>query len=247
MARLEQQFLTKPRNLKTLLNYLRSVGPRYVYRKVRSRLAERARNERYYAFGLGVTAPDEDGSKSATALVDSGGFAFIAPNHPRLVERVVVPKDFTCSIDLPSVVRAGDRLGRTSGAALAGHDRPCGRRALRPADLTIASITTPVTARLPDSGPPIAYSASRWRPRRHCCGVPPRWRRPCARWARPRSRGPSPTPTPARTRWRRRLPSTPPRCPRPATRRFRCRFRPSRSVGMRSTARVCKRNRICIE
>lgn len=103
LSRLEDQFITKPRSVRTLLNYLDSVGPRYVYRKIQSRFAERNRNDRYYAFGLGVIAGD--GQPKLEHISDDSTVAFIAPSHPKLVERVVLPEAFTCPVDLPSVVR----------------------------------------------------------------------------------------------------------------------------------------------
>ena len=108
--------------------------------------------------------------------------------------------------------------------------------------LTIASIATPVTARLRGF-----RRGNRLICRldgdleRLCRDALPRWPRRCALVGTPaiacgRAQRRPPTPTPARTRWRRRLPSTPRRCPRPATRPRRCRYRPSRSAATRCPA-----------
>ncbi len=88
VALIEGLYFVRPRNWRMLGHYLREIGPKEVVRKVRSRLGERHRNEKLVSCGLGrVLEAPIDGDFAVGALV-----GFVAPNHPRCVERVVLPE-----------------------------------------------------------------------------------------------------------------------------------------------------------
>lgn len=77
------------RSPRMLLNYLRELGPAGVVRKVRSRLAEAARNDKWLSCGLGtiIEAPEGGRFRSGEQIL------FIAPAHPRFAERLCLPGD----------------------------------------------------------------------------------------------------------------------------------------------------------
>ncbi|MFH1037853.1 MAG: Gfo/Idh/MocA family oxidoreductase [PVC group bacterium] len=82
-------YLARPRKWGMLREYLGEFGLRAVIRKVRSRLAERRRNEKYFSTGLGkiISSDDRGGREEGNPVV------FIAPAHPSCVERIVLPPD----------------------------------------------------------------------------------------------------------------------------------------------------------
>lgn len=100
-------FVDQPRNWRRLYHYVREFGPREVYRKVRSRLAETLRDRKYLCAGWGeVLEADADAPLAAGQVV-----AFIAPCHPECVERVVLP---------PWLVRPGDAADSAPRSASGG-------------------------------------------------------------------------------------------------------------------------------
>ncbi|AUX25526.1 oxidoreductase [Sorangium cellulosum] len=88
LQRLADTQLAQPRSLRRLLAYVVEVGPRNTARKVRSRLKERARNEQFLAVGIGEIVEGR-----AADLVPGDGVIFVAPCHPRAVERIVLPAE----------------------------------------------------------------------------------------------------------------------------------------------------------
>lgn len=80
-------FIRQP-SARLLLNYLRELGPVGVARKVRSRLAEAGRNDKWLSCGLGtiVEAPDGGRFRPGEQVV------FIAPAHPPFAERLCLPE-----------------------------------------------------------------------------------------------------------------------------------------------------------
>lgn len=81
-------YFAPARELRRLWNYVWEVGPVRLMRKVLSRLREGGRNEKFVAVGIGeiIEAPDGD---SLTGTV-----VFVAPLHPRAVERVVLSREW---------------------------------------------------------------------------------------------------------------------------------------------------------
>ncbi len=75
-------YLVRPRSWLTLREYLREFGIRAVFRKIRSRLQERLRNEKFISVGLG---------RVIAGVGDGEPVLFLALAHPRCVERVVLP------------------------------------------------------------------------------------------------------------------------------------------------------------
>lgn len=77
-----------------LWNYLREVGPRAVLRKARSRMQERLRNDKWLSVGEGrvIEAPANAPLRPGAAV------CFVAPAHPRCVERLVLPPEIVFAV-----------------------------------------------------------------------------------------------------------------------------------------------------
>jgi predicted dehydrogenase len=92
---LDELYFAHPRSLRLIWNYVREVGALGVMRKVRSRLGERSRNEKYISLGLGriVEASVSGRHRAGQAVV------FVAPSHPPCVERIVLPEDLLDTFD----------------------------------------------------------------------------------------------------------------------------------------------------
>lgn len=86
LGRVEGMYFVRPRSMRLLLNYLFEFGLKGVFRKVRSRLGEKLRNEKYVSIGIGkiVEADAAAGHPVGTTV------AFLAPCHPACVERIVL-------------------------------------------------------------------------------------------------------------------------------------------------------------
>lgn len=85
---LDGQFFRRPLKARFVLAYMRNIGLREVARKVRSRLAERIRNERCAVFGLGRVLESREPSVTPGSLVP-----FIVPDGGPPSERYVVRCD----------------------------------------------------------------------------------------------------------------------------------------------------------
>lgn len=83
---LRDVYLEQPRSLRRVLNYVREVGVREVWRKVRSRLAETLRDQRVIALGAGEVLESE-----APAPPPGAPVLFVAACHPPCAERICVP------------------------------------------------------------------------------------------------------------------------------------------------------------
>ena len=82
----EAQFFDRGFDPWMVWNYWQELGTRDVVRKVRSRTAERARNHRYFLYGTGLVLD------SLVPEVSPGSeVAFVAPNSPQLLERLILP------------------------------------------------------------------------------------------------------------------------------------------------------------
>jgi predicted dehydrogenase len=96
VAPLENLYFVRPRSGRLLLNYLRELGIKDVVRKVRSRVQETARNEKFVSCGVGtVLAGPRNGLDTGTLV------AFVAPSHPACVERLVIPPELVRPLDGP--------------------------------------------------------------------------------------------------------------------------------------------------
>ena len=87
LERLEDVYHVRPKSIRLLLNYLPVVGPGGLFRKTWSRLREEYRNEKYTSCGMGeiIEAPSKGKFKKGDKI------SFVAPVHPALTERIVLP------------------------------------------------------------------------------------------------------------------------------------------------------------
>jgi predicted dehydrogenase len=132
-----------------LANYLREIGLKEVARKVRSRLGERRRNDKLVSCGVGrVLEAPVDGTFAVGALV-----GFVAPSHPRCVERVVLPEGLLASAD--------DAWERALDDGEVLHERMRGQ-AEAPELTSVAGWSPQAGARL--SAPAVSDTLRRWLP-----------------------------------------------------------------------------------
>lgn len=85
MARVEDQYIQRPRDLRMVWAYLGRVGPAAVIRKIHSRLAETGRNRKVAGVGVGHVLAAPLGS----GLFEGDRAAFFAPNVPEEPDSVV--------------------------------------------------------------------------------------------------------------------------------------------------------------
>ncbi len=102
LEKLEHVYHTRPKSLRLLINYFPVVGPVGLFTKTWSRLREDRRNEKYIACGIGKIIEVPSGNDFALGEM----VAFLAPWHPALAERVVLPKELMFKIggaEIPKV------------------------------------------------------------------------------------------------------------------------------------------------
>lgn len=102
VEKLEDLYFVRPRSARLVWNYLIEVGPVGVWRKISSRLDERARNEKYVSFGCGevLEGPDAGRFEPGERVV------FCAPGFPACAERIVLAEHLLAprgDLDLPPV------------------------------------------------------------------------------------------------------------------------------------------------
>lgn len=102
LEKLENVYHTRPKSLRLLVNYFPVVGPHGLFTKIWSRIREERRNEKYISCGVGRVI------ESANKQIFSEGelVSFVAPFHPALGERVVLPKELifkTNKSDIPEI------------------------------------------------------------------------------------------------------------------------------------------------
>lgn len=90
LEKLEGLYFVRPKSVKLVLNYLIKFGLIAVLRKIRSRLSEQYRNEKYVSYGIGLVMESPTNGKFAPEEM----VGFVAPLHPALVERIVLPEEF---------------------------------------------------------------------------------------------------------------------------------------------------------
>ena len=106
-VRITDVFFVYSADWRLVWNYLGEVGPRAVLRKVISRHNERLRNQKFLAIGLGmVTEADE-----SCAVKKGEKVIFVAPEHPRCAERVVLPCELVTKADQRVVSRVEQKEG----------------------------------------------------------------------------------------------------------------------------------------
>ncbi|MBI2278875.1 MAG: Gfo/Idh/MocA family oxidoreductase [Candidatus Brennerbacteria bacterium] len=95
LEKLENVYHIRPKSLRLLLNYFPVMGLEGTFYKTWSRLREDYRNEKYISCGFGeIIETAQDGSFSVGDLV-----GFLAPWHPALAERIVLPENLILKID----------------------------------------------------------------------------------------------------------------------------------------------------
>jgi len=95
LEKIEDAYYVRPKSLRMVLRYLPVVGFYGLYTKVWSRLREEKRNDKYISFGIGkIIEVGDDKEFKINDIV-----AFVAPFHPRLVERLTLPKEFIFKIN----------------------------------------------------------------------------------------------------------------------------------------------------
>lgn len=99
LEKLDDAYFIRPKSIIMVINYLREFGIIAVLRKIKSRLQEKFRNEKYVSCGIGIILETADDDKFAIGDL----VAFIAPLHPALTERIVLPKELIIKIN-PSVI-----------------------------------------------------------------------------------------------------------------------------------------------
>ena len=90
----------RSKNVWMLLNYLPIVGPGGLLRKIWSRLRENYRNQKYISCGIGRIIEGPSDNK----LPIGSTVAFIAPFHPKLVERIVLTKELLFQFNILEIV-----------------------------------------------------------------------------------------------------------------------------------------------
>jgi len=90
LERLEHVYHTRPKSLRLLWNYLPVVGWEGLVTKTWSRLREERRNEKFVSCGVGTIVETADRKKFPVGTL----VGFIAPWHPAIAERVVLPEPF---------------------------------------------------------------------------------------------------------------------------------------------------------
>lgn len=87
------QYFERPRTLRTVWHYWRELGTAAVLAKIRSRMAETDRNDKFLSVGAG-TLIDSQGRRLTAQLT-----GFIASNHPRCQERILVHPDLVFPLE----------------------------------------------------------------------------------------------------------------------------------------------------
>lgn len=94
LAAVTGEYIERRRSARMVWHYLRSVGLVAVIRKIRSRLAEVARNRKVAAVGVGTVLEVPVGSQWRLGE----RVLFFAPNHPRGPRRICIDERFAVSI-----------------------------------------------------------------------------------------------------------------------------------------------------
>ncbi len=103
LEKLENVYHTRPKSLRLLVNYFPVVGFQGLFTKTWSRLRESRRNDKYISCGLGKIIKSANGDKNFS---EGDIVGFVAPWHPALVERIVLPKELIVGVeksDVPKV------------------------------------------------------------------------------------------------------------------------------------------------
>jgi len=97
LAPIEDAYITYSKDWRLVLNYLFEIGPSATLRKIASRSRELIRNCKYISCGIGEVI--ECDNTSSFSVGDQ--IVFLAPFHPRCMERVVLPEVFLQKVTRP--------------------------------------------------------------------------------------------------------------------------------------------------
>lgn len=95
LEKIEDAYYVRPKSLKMIFQYLPVVGFYGLWKKVLSRLREEQRNDKYISLGIGEIIETGEGCD----FLEKEIVAFLAPFHPKLVERITLPKELIFKID----------------------------------------------------------------------------------------------------------------------------------------------------
>lgn len=89
LEKIEDAYIVRPKSPRMVWNYLWRFGPRAVWRKIKSRLDEESRNEKFVSIGVGkvIEAPESGNLEIGSRVI------FILPLHPAALERAVLPAE----------------------------------------------------------------------------------------------------------------------------------------------------------
>lgn len=89
LRRVDDMYFEASPDILRVITYIREVGFREVWRRVRSRRSERGRNDKYVSVGIGTVVDAGPSAQTSRGMK----VAFVAPSHPRCVERVVLTSE----------------------------------------------------------------------------------------------------------------------------------------------------------
>ncbi|MBF0542946.1 MAG: Gfo/Idh/MocA family oxidoreductase [Candidatus Riflebacteria bacterium] len=87
LEKIEKMYFVRPKSLKLVMNYFFEVGLVHLLRKIKSRMGEKLRNEKFISIGIGtiIDSPKKSEKKVGDYVL------FIATCHPPAFERIVLP------------------------------------------------------------------------------------------------------------------------------------------------------------
>lgn len=88
LAKVEGQYISYPADWRIIWNYLFSVGFRGLFLKLKSRLLEKGRNEKFLSVGYGKVIERSEN------FAENDKVFFLAYNHPKCVSNLVLDEDF---------------------------------------------------------------------------------------------------------------------------------------------------------
>lgn len=97
-------YFVRPRDWQMLINYVSEWGLCSAIQKVVSRLREDLRNKKYLAYGIGIVLQCPE----LTKLKKGDLVVFLAPCHPKCVERIVLPKKLVKLVEDPELLNVND-------------------------------------------------------------------------------------------------------------------------------------------
>jgi predicted dehydrogenase len=111
LRQLSGLYFEQPRSLRRVWNYIHTYGALTVLRKIRSRWAERLRDTRFLAIGLGTV---RGVGKDVPQVQPGQSVIFIAPAHPHCLERIVLSP----ALMAPAPAELASRLAQPGGILL---------------------------------------------------------------------------------------------------------------------------------